>query len=62
MRWMILLAIAMVLCLAVPPASARVYRYGVRHVVGDCLLEAARIGVVDLETVRDRVWALKSER
>jgi hypothetical protein len=61
MRLKILLSFALVLCIVVPPASARIYRHGLRHVVGDCLLEAFRLGLVDLETVRDQASALKSE-
>jgi len=61
MRWKILLSFALILCIVVPPASARIYRTGVRHVVGDCLLEASRIGLVDLETVADWVLALRRE-
>ena len=61
MRLKILLSFSLVLCIVVPPASARIYRYGVRYVVGDCLLEAFRIGLVEHETVRELVSELKSD-
>jgi hypothetical protein len=53
LRWKVVLLFALVLGLVVPASGERIYSEGVRSVIADCLLEAARIGVVDLETVRD---------
>jgi hypothetical protein len=56
MRWKILLAVALGLCLVASSSCAFIYRRGVRSAVFNGILEAGRVGVVEQRTAER--WAI----